>query len=247
MSGLSVVIPAYNEAASIERLLDELGRELPRVSRQFEVIVVDDASTDETPSILQHLAADRPWLHVERAEQNAGHGPSVIRGLDRVTSDWILQIDSDGQFVVAELSLLWAAREMCDVALGVRVSRHDPLHRLLLTRAVRAATSLLGGRGMRDVNTPFRLVRRTVWEDLHPLVGEATLAPNIFISLGARVRGWRVVEVPVTHLPRETGTVSLRTLKLVRFSLLGLGQLIAFRARLARTSLPRRTSAGDGA
>ena len=69
-------------------------------------------------------------------------------------------------------------------------------------------------------------------------VDSATLAPNIFVSLGASVRGWRVVEVPVTHLPRETGTVSLRTLKLLRFSLRGLAQLVAFRVRLARTGSP---------
>ena len=243
MSELSVVIPAYNEAESIERLVDDLALALPEVARQFEVIVVDDASTDETPAILHRLAAERAWLHVERADRNAGHGPSVIRGLDKAKAEWILQIDSDGQFVVAELALLWAARAECDVALGVRALRHDPRHRLLLTRAVRVGTSLLGGRGLRDVNTPFRLVRREVWDDLRPLVDAATLAPNIFVSLGASVRGWRIVEVPVTHLPRETGSVSLRTLKLVRFSLRGLVQLVAFRVRLARTTSHAR---GEG-
>jgi dolichol-phosphate mannosyltransferase len=238
MSELSVVIPAYNEAESIERLVDELALALPAVAREFDVIVVDDASTDETPAILHRLAAERAWLHVERAGRNAGHGPSVIRGLDRASAEWILQIDSDGQFVVTEVALLWAARDACDVALGVRVRRNDPRHRLLLTRAVRIAARALGTRGLRDVNTPFRLVRRAVWEELRPLIDPATLAPNIFVSLGASVRGWRVVEVPVTHLPRATGTASLRTLRLLRFSLRGLAQLVAFRVALARTSRP---------
>jgi hypothetical protein len=136
--------------------------------------------------------------------------------------------------------LLWAARDACDLALGVRVLRHDPRHRLLLTGAVRVGTRLLGARGLRDVNTPFRLVRSAVWDDLRPLVDRATLAPNIFVSLGASVRGWRVVEVPVTHLPRETGTASLRTLRLLRFSLRGLAQLVAFRVLLGRAKPPRR-------
>jgi hypothetical protein len=99
---------------------------------------------------------------------------------------------------------------------------------------VRIATSLLAGRRVRDANTPFRLVRRAVWDDLRPFVDERTLAPNIFVTLAAAVRGWRIIEVPVTHLPRETGTVSLRALRLVRFSARGLGQLVALRYRLAR-------------
>lgn len=243
-SDLCVVIPAFNEAGSIAQLVDDLGRELPEVARGFEVIVVDDCSTDDTLAILDRLAAERPWLRVVRSERNAGHGPSVIHGLDLASADWILQIDSDGQFVVAELGLLWAVRETCDLALGVRARRRDARHRLLLTRAVRAAVSLLGGGRLRDVNTPFRLLRRAVWDDLRPLVEETTLAPNIFTALGASVRGWRVVEVPVTHLPRESGTVSLRTLRLVRFSVRGLLQLVAFRLLLART--PRRSSVGAG-
>ena len=97
--------------------------------------------------------------------------------------------------------------------------------------------------GCETSNTPFRLVRRAVWDDLRPLIDPATLAPNILVSLGATVRGRRVVEVPVTHLPRETGTVSLRTLKLVRFSLRGLAQLVAFRVRLARTTSRARGEA----
>ena len=130
---LSIVVPVFNEAGTIEKLVDDLALALPEVAKQFEVLIVDDASTDETSAILQRLADERSWLHVERADRNAGHGPSVIRGLDGARAEWILQIDSDGQFVVAELALLWAARDTCDVALGVRVLRHDPRHRLLLT------------------------------------------------------------------------------------------------------------------
>ena len=165
---------------------------------------------------------------------NAGHGPSVVRGLELARAEWVFQIDSDGQFVVAEFPLLWARRGDADLVLGVREHRRDPTHRLLLTRAVRLTTSLLVGARLHDVNTPFRLLRKPVWEDLRPLIGPATLAPNIFVSVGAKVRGWRVVELPATHRPRATGTGSLRALRLVRFSLRALGQLLAFRVRLRR-------------
>ena len=231
---LAVVMPVFNEAEVIEALILDLERELVPAVEGVQVVVVDDASTDETPAILGRLATDRPWLRVERPARNAGHGPSVVRGLGLARAEWIFQIDSDGQFLVSEFSRLWERRDDGDVVLGVRVDRNDPLHRLVLSRTVRIATSLLAGRRVPDPNTPFRLVRHTVWDDLRPFVGNGTLAPNIFVTLAAAVRGWRIVEVPVTHLPRETGTVSLRALKLVRFSARGLGQLVALRYRLAR-------------
>jgi glycosyltransferase involved in cell wall biosynthesis len=241
---LSVVVPVYNEAGSIEALVRDFERELvPRFER-LEVIVVDDASTDETPQILERLAHERPWLDVRRAEQNAGHGAAVMRGLRAARAEWIFQIDSDGQFVVAEFPLLWERRDECDLALGVRADRHDPLHRLALTRVVRLATSLLAGRRIRDVNTPFRLLRRSVWTDLEGLIGPDTLAPNILVTLGASVRGRRVVNVPVTHLARERGTSTLKALRLIRFSLRGLGQLLAFRYRLARSPAPSELPVG---
>jgi hypothetical protein len=87
---------------------------------------------------------------------------------------------------------------------------------------------------VQDANTPFRLVRREAWDDLRPLVDPIALAPNILIAVGAIVRGWRIVEVPVTHLPREGGTSTLRALRLLRFSLRGLVQLLAFRRRVRR-------------
>lgn len=239
---LAAVMPVYNEAEVIEALILDLERELVPVVEGLLVVVVDDASTDETPAILERLAADRPWLRIERPVRNAGHGPSVVRGVGLAGAEWIFQIDSDGQFVVSEFTRLWERREDGDLVLGIRVDRHDPPHRLALSRTVRIATSLLAGRRVRDANTPFRLVRHTVWDDLRAFVDGGTLAPNIFVTLGAAVRGWRIVEVPVTHLPRETGTVSLRALRLVRFSARGLGQLVAFRYRLARA--PERAAGG---
>jgi len=235
MTELSVVVPVYNEEGAIETLVDDIGSVLTPLFDELQVIVVDDASTDETPAILARLARERPWLRVERAAANAGHGPSVVRGLELARAEWVFQIDSDGQFVVAEFPRLWERRADGDLVLGVRQNRRDPRHRLLLSRAVRFASSLLVGARMRDVNTPLR---RSVWEDLRPLIGSSTLAPNIFVAVGARVRGWRVVELPATHRPRVTGTGSLRALRLVRFSLRALGQLLAFRVRLGR--LPAR-------
>jgi dolichol-phosphate mannosyltransferase len=247
VADLSVVVPVYNEAGVIEDLIRDLERELVPLVGNLEVIVVDDASTDDTARILERLARRLPWLDVQCADRNAGHGPSVIRGLDRASAEWIFQIDSDGQFDVADFAQLWKRRDEFDLALGVRAQRRDPAHRLLLSRVVRLATSLLAGRRIRDANTPFRLLRRAVWTDLGPRMAPDTLAPNIFVTVGAALRGWRTCEIPVTHLPRERGTSSLRAFRLLRFSLRGLMQLVAFRQHLTHAPAPPELVVGDGA
>ncbi len=228
-------MPVYNEAAVIEQLVLELERDLlERLEAETEVIGVDDCSTDLTGQILERLARDRPWLTVDRAPVNAGHGPSVLRGLRRAEGDWIFQLDSDRQFLVDDFHSLWRRRDDADLVLGMRVNRRDAGHRIVLSRVIALTVSLLARRGLRDANTPFRVVRRELWEDLEPLIGECALAPSIMVSLGAARRGWRIRELPVTHLARAHGPSSLRSLRLLSFSLAGLRELLAFHRRLER-------------
>ena len=198
-----VVVPAWNEEDVIGRVVEDVAREVVARLDSAELVVVDDCSTDRTPEILAELAASTPSLRVVRLERNAGHGAAVLEGLRRSDADWIFQLDSDGQFVVAEFWKLWQRRESADLVLGVRAHRRDPAHRLLLSRVVAAVVSVLSRRRLRDPNVPFRLIRRSLWDDLAPLLPSGTLAPSILTVVGAAVRGWRIAQVPVTHLPRE--------------------------------------------
>jgi glycosyltransferase involved in cell wall biosynthesis len=235
---LSVVVPVWNEEAVIGGLIAEIDSEVTARIEHSEIIVVDDASTDATPAILADLGDLGGRLKVLRSDVNRGHGPSVLRGLEQAQGEWILQLDSDGQLVIEEFWNLWSRRDEADLVLGVRVQRRDPIHRLVLSRIVAAVVSLLAWRRIRDPNVPFRLVRRPLWSDLRGLVPTNALAPSILVSVGAAVRDWRIIDVPVSHLPRERGRSSLRAFRLLRFSLRGLGELLRFRVRLARA--PRR-------
>jgi dolichol-phosphate mannosyltransferase len=235
---LSVVVPVWNEEATIGTLVEELDAQLSNWVEGVEIIVVDDASTDGTPAILASLAHERSRVRIIRSHENRGHGPSVLRGLAEASGDWVFHVDSDGQFVVSEFPELWERRYQFDLVLGRRVHRHDPVHRLVLSRVVAVAVSLLAGRRLRDPNVPFRLLRRTLWEDIRPFVAAGSLAPSILIAAGGVVRGWRVVEVPVSHRARPAGHSTLRALRLLWFSARGLGQLLQFRLRL-RAATPR--------
>jgi dolichol-phosphate mannosyltransferase len=229
---LSVVVPVWNEQATIGQLVKDLDAELAPLVEHLEIIVIDDASTDRTPAILECLAAELRSLRVLRAERNAGHGASVLKGFAAATGDWIFHIDSDGQLVVADFGRLWRRRESADLVLGYRVCRRDPVHRLVLSRVVATCTSLLVGRRLRDPNVPFKLLRRALWADLAPVVPPDTLAPSILLVAAAVRRGWRIEQVPVTHHPRAVGRSSLRAVRLLAFSGRGLGQLVRLRVRL---------------
>jgi dolichol-phosphate mannosyltransferase len=235
---LSVVVPVWNEEETIGTVVEELDAQLPGWAESVEIIVVDDASSDKTPVILASLADGRSRVRVLRSNENLGHGASVLRGLAEASGDWVFHVDSDGQFVISEFAELWRRRRQCDLILGRRVHRHDPVHRLMLSRVVAVAVSLLAGRRLRDPNIPFKLFRRTLWEDVRPFLPNGALAPSILIAAGAVVRGWRVVEVPVSHRARPAGRSTLRALRLLRFSARGLGQLLLFRLRL-RAASPR--------
>jgi glycosyltransferase involved in cell wall biosynthesis len=227
-------MPMWNEARRIEEVLAELERDVVvGFEGRVMVTVVDDASTDGSGAILDRLA-ERPWLTVVHAPANRGHGPSVRDGLDRAGGEWIFVVDSDGHLPLGDFWRLWQARESADLVLGVRAGRGDPLHRLVLTRAVRLVTSALAGRRIADANVPFRLMRRELWLDLRRFIPEDALAPSIMVALGAAVRGRRIVQVPVEWRSRPGGRSSLRRARLLAFSARGLLELLAFRVRLAR-------------
>lgn len=243
---VSIVMPVYNEAAVIAGVLEELDRDVASRLPEVEIVMVNDGSTDDTREILDRLAAADSRLVVHHAAANRGHGPTLRRALEASTGDWIFQIDSDGQQVAAEFWELWAHRDEADLVMGVRTRRRGGPHRRMVSAAARAAIRALAGGELRDVNVPFKLIRRAVWNDLAPAIPPSPVAPSLLLAMGASVRGWRVAQVPISHKAREhaPSTVDLRAL--VRLSAGALREAIGFRRRLARRT-PRPTRVVESA
>lgn len=227
-------MPVYNEGAGIEQVITELIDEIAVKFDTYEIVAVNDCSTDNTGDVLDHLASIFPNLTVVHESTNRGHGPAMRDAIDATTGDWIFQIDSDGQFLASDFWKLWEQRHEADLALGVREDRHDPRHRLILTRVVGIMISFLASRKLRDANVPFKLIRRSWWEETKNVIPADALAPSIMISLAASIRGGRIVEVPVRHLSRPHGNSTLRPWRLVTFSSRGLLEILRFRAELRR-------------
>jgi dolichol-phosphate mannosyltransferase len=212
-----------------------------------ELVLVDDGSTDDTPAILDRLAGADPRVRVIHADRNRGHGPSLRRAFEESGGEWFFQMDSDGQQVAAELWDLWAQREGADLLVGVRRGRREGRHRDLVSAAARWANRVVGGGRLRDVNVPFKLVRRAVWEDLEGDIPRSPVAPSLLIAVGASVRGWRVREVEISHRPRRAGESTVDVRKLVRLSAGALRELVGFRRRLARRAPLAPGSSGRSA
>ncbi|MEO6125848.1 MAG: glycosyltransferase family 2 protein [Ilumatobacteraceae bacterium] len=213
---LSVVMPVYNEAIGIADVIADIVAHILDPIPHSDLIIVDDCSTDDTAAVLHQLAADDPRITVIVNETNSGHGRSVRRAIDTSTGAWIFHLDSDGQVDVSEFELLWAHRDVSDLVAGVRVTRHDPLHRLVLTRVTRAMVSALARTWVRDANVPFKMIRRELWQHLEPNIPATAFAPSIMIVLGAHRSGARVTELETTHLARVHGRSTLRLGRLAR-------------------------------
>ena len=244
---LSIVMPVYNEAPVIADVVAELAREVADRLESVQLVLVDDGSTDGSAAIVDGLAEADDRITVIHADRNRGHGPSLRSGFDFSDGDWIFQVDSDGQQVAAEFWDLWAKREHADLVMGVRRHREDGRHRAAVSTAARWVSRLIGAGDLRDVNVPFKLFRRSVWDDLRPDVPVEPVAPSMLVAIGARLRGWRVVQVGITHLPRRRGesTVDLRAL--LRLSWGALREVLRFLPRIRRRApLPPQRSSPSG-
>jgi glycosyltransferase involved in cell wall biosynthesis len=220
-------MPAYNEEGCIEKVVREWAAEASRQTSSFEVIVVDDGSSDSTGAILDRLSGEIPQVRVIH-QANAGHGVALRRGLEAARAQWIFHVDSDDQFTPEDFVRLWDCRESYDYLAGFRAYRRDALHRRVISRLVRVATLALFGASPRDPNVPFKLIRRAALHELLALVPSGVFAPSIMMSLAAS-RRFRFVEIPVQHFPRKTGRVSIVRWKLWKACFRCVAELTRFR------------------
>ena len=244
---VAVAIPAYNEAEGIGGFLSEIDSALaPHVS-SLRLIVVDDASTDDSGAVVQ--AAGRT-LHAEldltRNGQNLGHGASLLVAYRRALThspDFVLQVDGDGQFLGADLRrVLVLLQDGAPAVSGVRRFRQDPWFRMAMTRLLRSYVRRSFGVSARDPNCPLRGYRAELLSELVAALPESCLVPNLYITVIAARRGLALVEVDVSHRVRRGASAegstwggsrrSLIPWRLISFSAQALVESRKFHARL---------------
>jgi glycosyltransferase involved in cell wall biosynthesis len=204
VSSLSFFFPAFNEEANVEPLIFKAQQLLPELARAWEIIPVNDGSTDGTGTIFERFAAEDPeHVHPVHHEVNQGYGGAVISGFANARYDLIFFTDGDQQFDLGELPLLIEKADEGDVILGFRKSRRDPLIRKLNTFMWGTLVRRLFGFKARDVNCAFKLVKRPVMDKVKLSSKGAVISTELLAK--AHKEGFRFVEVGVTHYPRMAG------------------------------------------
>lgn len=228
---LSVVMPVYNEEGGIRQAVEEVQSCVLRHVAGSQLIAVNDGSSDRSGEILDDLACHDPAIIVLH-KTNGGHGDALMSGMNRAEGEFLLLVDSDRQIPLDQFPRHWAQRRADTFICGVRQSRQDPSHRLVLTALVRVFIFLFFARWLRDANVPYKIMPVAFWRKAAARVGPRTLTPSLFLStLAARDQSMRVVEVPVTHLPRRSGKGSLVSWRLLKFCFTAGLQLMALRGR----------------
>jgi glycosyltransferase involved in cell wall biosynthesis len=232
---VSLVIPAHNEEPNMARVVGGAVTALREVADSFEVVLVDDGSTDRTVDEARRaMGASADKLRVVSHERKSGYGVTVADGLRAARGDWVAFMDGDGQFDPADLSRLAAKAAGADLVAGFRMRRADPWHRSVVSRTFNVFVRVLYGVRYRDVDCGFKLMRREVLTVGHPILARSALL-NTEIYFKARRAGLRVTQVGLTHHPRIAGVRSggrlVPILRAVR-------ELVQLRWRLARTWAP---------
>jgi glycosyltransferase involved in cell wall biosynthesis/putative flippase GtrA len=201
---LSFVIPVMNEMYNVRPLYEKLASALERLGHQFEIIFVDDGSTDGTFEELQKLHYEHSnMVYLIRFRRNFGKTPALVAGFSRSRGEVVFTMDGDLQDDPEEIpQFLAKLDEGYDLVTGWKYPRHDPLSKTFPSRIFNGLVNRLTGLRLHDINCGFKAYRREVIEDIHlKLYGEF----HRFVPVMAHWRGFRVAEIKVRHHPRTSG------------------------------------------
>jgi len=203
---ISLVLPAYNEADNIAPMVAEAMPALEAVSDDFEIIVVDDGSADDTAAVTRRVMESNPHVRLIEHPVNQGFGAAVFSGFTNAEKDWIFYTDADRQFVLGELENFVPLMDQADLIAGYRAPRRDPFLRVFYGKGWSMLCTLVFGYTVRDVDCGFKLFRREIIEELAPTIRSRGATFSIEWLARARRAGYRFVELPVTHRPRVAGS-----------------------------------------
>ncbi len=202
--GISAFFPAYNDGGTIASMVLSAILTLQELTDDYEVIVVNDGSVDYTPQILAELEHQYDRVRVIHHPKNRGYGGALRTGFASATKELIFYTDGDAQYDPRELkALLPAMTADVDVVNGYKISRSDPLHRIILGRVYHHVVKRLFGFQLRDVDCDFRLIRRHCFDGVELESWDGTICLEMVKKF--QDRGYKFAEVPVHHFHRAYG------------------------------------------
>jgi glycosyltransferase involved in cell wall biosynthesis len=229
MSSLSIVLPAYNEEANVASAVEQVSAVAQQLGMEYEIILVNDGSADRTGEIGRELMERVPHFRLVEHYPNRGYGGSLKAGFAAATKDLIAFVPADNQFDFGEIHLLLDALDGADIVSGYRAKREDHFVRKLNALGWNTLVRVLFGYLCHDIDCGFKLFRREVLDHV-TIISDGAMIDTEFLA-GARARGFRIAEVPVTHLPRVGGEATGANFKVIAKAFRDLAR---FRRRLSR-------------
>ena len=205
MDSLSIVLPAYNEAENVAAAVQAVSEVAQTLGREYEILVVNDGSKDNTGQIVRDLEPQVPGLRLVEHYPNRGYGGALKAGFAQAKGALIACIPADTQCVFGEIDGLLEKLETenAEIVCGYRHDRQDPFIRRMNALGWNTVVRTLFGYLSRDIDCGFKLFRREVLDRVH-VESNGAMIDTEFLA-GTKARGIRIAEVPVTHLPRTAG------------------------------------------
>jgi dolichol-phosphate mannosyltransferase len=197
---MSVVVPVYNEQANLSMLIPKLVEVFDRLGSLYEMIFVDDGSSDGSRKLLKEMASQVPSLRVVGLKQNRGLSTALLAGMREARGRIIVTLDSDLQNDPEDIPRLLEYLDRYDMATGWRQKREDPWLKRIASRIGNSVRNRLSGERINDSACTLRVFRRECLQDIPIFNGM-----HRFMSTLVKMRGYRIIEVPVTHHPRKYG------------------------------------------
>ncbi|MBI2599415.1 glycosyltransferase [Candidatus Daviesbacteria bacterium] len=205
VNSLSVFFPCINEEGNLENTVNRAEAVLKELKIRYEIIIVDDGSTDKTGQIADKLVRENPNIRVVHHTQNLGYGEALKSGFYNARYDTIVYTDGDGQFDFSEVTKFLEKIKDCDAVIGYRIKRQDPLIRRLFGKGWRLTLLTFFGLTLKDVDCGFKMVKKEVIEKIPHLESQRGAMINAELAIKAKKKGFRIGQVGVRHYPRLSG------------------------------------------
>jgi glycosyltransferase involved in cell wall biosynthesis len=210
---ISVFFPCYNEQDNITRVVEQALTVLEKLNADFEVIIVNDGSSDSTGQIADEIAGQKDRVKVVHHGTNLGYGAALQSGFKAATKELVFYTDGDGQFDINEMPPLLGLMEQYDIVSCYRLNRQDNLVRKFNGWCWTKLVCLLFGMKIRDIDCAFKLYKREIFDNIK-VVSTGALIDAEILARAVR-KGYRVTQQGVHHYPRTAGAQTGANLRVV--------------------------------
>jgi len=213
MVSISVFFPCYNEQENVRRNVDKALVVLEGLNSDFEIIIIDDGSSDSTGQIADEIAGRDSRVKVVRHQRNLGYGAALQSGFKAATKELVFYTDGDGQFDIDEMPALLSLMEQYDIVSCYRLNRRDSFIRKINGWCWTKLVCLLFGLKIRDIDCAFKLYRREIFDNIE-LSSTGALIDTEILARAAR-KGYRITQKGVHHYPRTAGSSTGANLRVI--------------------------------